>query len=492
MFISRSLIGDYMPFLPKAVKLQILDEGEIEAIHLASLRLLEEVGIKVYNDNALKILSDNGAEVDFTKKIVYIPQSLVKEALTKAPSSIKLYGRLKKHEVVLGGDNVTFNPGSSALYILDYERGEIRKPLSKDLENIARLVDALEYIQAESTAVVASDVPQSIVDRYRLYIILKNSTKPVITGAFTIEGIYDMKRMLEIVTGGEKELVKRPIAIFDVCPSSPLQWSEIDAQNLVDGARFRLPLCIIPALQVGATSPATIAGSIAQHNAEVLSGIVIAQLVNPGTPVIYGGSPTVFDQRHATASLGAIESMMIGLSYAQIAKKYNLPTQMFTGISDAKVIDAQCGFESGIGLILGALSGINLISGPGMLNFENCQSLEKLVIDNEICGMALRLIKGIKVDLETLAFDVIKKVGPGGTFLAEKHTIRWVREEQYISSEIVDRMEWRTWREAGKKDILRRAHEVVEKKLREHEPEPLPPDIQRDLDNFVKEMLKRC
>jgi trimethylamine--corrinoid protein Co-methyltransferase len=473
-------------------RFQPLSENDIESIHLASLRVLEEVGVKIYSEIALKLLSDGGAEVDFDKKTAYIPQHLVKEALTKAPSTIKLYGRNRKHDRVLEGDNVTFDPGSSALYILDYETDEIRRPVSKDLENFVRLADALDYIHAQSTAMVVSDVPQAIVDRYRLYLVLKNSTKPIITGAFSIDGLYDMKRMLEIVAGGEKELAKKPMAVFDVCPSSPLKWSEIDAQNLIDCAKFRLPAEIIPALQLGATAPVTIAGSLVQHNAEFLSGLVMLQLTNPGSPVIYGGSPTVFDQKCATACLGAMEAMLLGCSYIQIAKYYKLPTHMYIGLSDAKVIDAQCGFETGIGLVLGALAGINVISGPGMLDFENCQSFEKLVIDNELCGMALRMAKGVKVEDETIAFDLIKKVGPGGVYLAERHTLEWIRKEQFIPSEIIDRREWKAWKDSGGKDITKRAHEVVERKLREHKPEPLPKDVQENLDNFVKDLIKKC
>ncbi|MEM3699675.1 MAG: trimethylamine methyltransferase family protein [Candidatus Bathyarchaeia archaeon] len=472
-------------------KFKPLSKHEIESIHLASLRLLEEVGVKIYSETALKLLSDAGVEVDSNKKLAFIPQHLVKEALSKAPSTIKLYGRNRKHDRILEGNKVTFNPGSSALYILDYEENEIKKPVSKDLADLVRLVDALEHIHAQSTAMVVSDIPQAIVDRYRLYIVLKNSTKPIITGAFSIDGLYDMKRMLEIVVGGEKELAKKPMAIFDICPSAPLKWSELDAQNLIDCAKFRLPAEIIPVPQLGATGPVTIAGSLVQHNAEFLSGLVIAQLTNPGAPVIYGGSPTVLDQRYATACLGAVEAMLLGCSYTQIAKSYRLPTHMYIGLSDAKVIDAQCGFESGLGIVLGALAGINVISGPGMLDFENCQSLEKLVIDNEICGMALRLAKGVNVEDETLAFDLIRKVGPGGVYLAERHTLEWIRKEQFIPSEIIDRKEWKVWRDAGKKDIVKRAHEIVEKKLKEHEPEPLPKDVQENLDNLMKDIVKK-
>ncbi|MEM3622830.1 MAG: trimethylamine methyltransferase family protein [Candidatus Bathyarchaeia archaeon] len=477
--------------MSKSPQFKPLSEEQIESIHLASMRILEEVGIKIYSDAALKLLADGGAEVDFNKKLAYIPQYLVKEALSKAPSTIKLYGRNRKHDRTLEGDKVTFNPGSSALYILDYEKNEIRKPVSKDLTELVRLTDALDYIHAQSTALVVSDVPQTIVDRYRLYIVLKNSSKTIITGAFSVDGLYDMKQMLEVVVGGEKELARKPMAIFDVCPSAPLKWSELDAQNLIDCAKFRLPAEIIPVPQLGATGPATIAGSIVQHNAEFLSGLVMAQLTNPGAPVIYGGSPTVLDQRYATACLGAIEAMMLGCSYTQIAKSYGLPTHMYIGLSDAKIIDAQCGFESGIGIVLGALAGINVISGPGMLDFENCQSLEKLVVDNEICGIALRLAKGVRVEDETLAFDLIRKVGPGGVYLAEKHTLEWIRKEQFIPSEVIDRKEWNVWKDSGKKDIVKRAHEIVERKLKEHEPEPLPKDVQEDLERVMEDIKKK-
>lgn len=474
-----------------ASRIELLSRDEIECIHSSSIKVLEEVGVKIYNLNALKLLHDNGCEVDFDKKIARIPQSLVKEALSKTPSTIKIYGRNSSYDRIIGGDIVTFNPGSSALYIFDYDSGGIRKPISKDLVNLVRLADALEYIHAQSTALVVSDVPESIVDRYRLYIVLKNSPKPIITGAFTIDGIYDMKRMLEIVAGGEEALIKKPMAIFDVCPSSPLKWSENVIQNLMDCAKFHLPIEIIPVPQLGATGPVTMAGSVVQHNAEFLSGLVVAQLVNPGVPVIYGGSPTVLDQRFATSSLAAIEAIMVVCCYTQIAKNYGIPSHAYLGLSDSKIIDAQCGFESGIGIFLGVLLGVNVISGPGMFIFENCQSLEKLVIDNEICGMALKLADGVKVDYETMAVDLIEKVGPGGTYLTEKHTLKHLRRELLMPSEIIDRRDWKAWRDHGSKDIVKRAHEIVVKVLSEHEPEPLPIDVERELDSFMNEILMK-
>ncbi len=471
--------------------LQLLSKDDIETIHLASMKLLEEVGVIIHNYTALKLLADASVEVNFDKKLAHIPPHLIKECLAKTPSTIKLYSRDGKNNRVLEGDRVSYNPGSAALFILDSKTGEIRRPLSKDLANLARLTDALAYIHAQSTALVVSDAPENIVDRYRLYIVLKSSPKAIITGTFTIDGLYDMKRLLETVAGGEKELARKPMAIFDICPSAPLKWSELLSQNLIDCAKSSIPAEIIPMPQLGVTGPTTLAGSLVQHNAEFLSGLVMSQLSNPGAPVIYGGSPTTFDQRHLTARLGAIETMMLDCSYAQIGKYYGLPTHSYLGLSDTKVIDAQCGFESGIAITLGALAGINVISGPGMLNFENCQSLEKLVIDNAICGMALRLVDGVRVDDETLAIDIIKKVGPGGHFLAEKHTLEWFRKEQYLPSELVDRQESKAWKAAGSKDIVQRAREIVQKTLKEHEPEPLASDIERDLDDVMRDTMKR-
>jgi len=471
--------------------LQLLSRDAIESIHLASLKILEEVGVMVQNDEALKILANAGADVDESKKIAHVPQYLVKESLVKAPSTIRLYSRDGKHDVLLEGNRVNYNPGSAAYYLLDSETCEIRRPISKDLADFVRLADALEHIQAQSTALVVSDVPNVIVDRYRLYVVLKNSPKTIVTGTFGADGLYDMKDMLVAIVGGEKELARKPLAVFDMCPSAPLKWGGFIAQNLVDCARYRIPAEILSMPQLGATGPVTLAGSLVQFNAEFLSGLVISQFTNPGAPVIYGGSPTTFDMRHCTARLGAIETIMMGCAYAQIGKYYGLPTHMYLGLSDTKIVDAQCGFESGIGITLGAISGINMIAGPGMLNFENCQSFEKLVVDDIFCGTALRLIRGINVTDQTLAVDVIRRVGVGGHYLADKHTIEWFNKELFVPSELVDRQDLKLWKKLGSRDTFQRAREIAQRILREHKPEPLPADVDNNLDDVVRKIMKK-
>ncbi len=471
--------------------LQLLSREQIETIHLASLKILEEVGVMIQSDRALKLVADAGADIDATGKIARIPQHLVKESLVSAPSTIRLYSRDGKHDLLLEGNRVHFDPGSAALYLLDSQTYQVRRPVSQDLADFVRLTDGLENIQAQSTALVVSDVPDVIVDRYRLYIVLKNSPKTIVTGTFSVEGLYDMKDMLAAVVGGEKELARRPMAIFDLCPSAPLKWGDFIVQNLMDCAKYGIPGEILPMPQLGATGPVTLAGSLVQLNAEFLSGLVVSQLANPGAPVIYGGSPTTFDMRYLTARLGAIETVMLGCAYAQIGKYYGLPTHMYLGLSDAKIVDAQSGFESGIGMTLGTLAGINVISGPGMLDFENCQSFEKLVMDDTICGMALRLIRGIDVNDQTLAVDVIRKVGVGGHYLAQKHTMEWLKREIFNPSDLVDRQDLNIWKKLGSKDTVQRAKEIAQRIIRDHKPEPMPRDIEKNLDDVGRNIMKR-
>jgi trimethylamine--corrinoid protein Co-methyltransferase len=262
------------------------------------------------------------------------------------------------------------------------------------------------------------------------------------------------------------------------------------SQNLLDAAKFGMPIEIIPAPQLGSTAPATFAGLLVQHNAEFLSGLVMSQLVNAGLPVMYSGSPSLMDMRYGTGCVGNIEVAMLSAAYSQIAKFYGVPSGAYLGISETKIVDAQTGIEATTGLLIGTLAGINCITGPGMLGFENCQSFEKLAIDNEICGMALRLKREVMLNDETLALDLIKKVGPGGHFLSEKHTLKWFQVEEYIPSSIIDKTTKSSWDGEKMKDTLNRAKIYVDKILEEHRPEPLSSDVEKELDTFATKILK--
>nr|NIM90549.1 hypothetical protein [Candidatus Aminicenantes bacterium] len=372
----------------KRPKLELLTPDFIQKIIDETLIILEKQGIFVENQEALELLKEAGMKVDESTQRVFLTPQIVEASLSSTPSVIKLYDRTGKKEYIVGDDEVHFDPGSAAVTILDHQTQEERKAFTEDLVKFTRLTECLDHIHFQSTGLISSDVPDIISDSYRLYIGLLFSSKPAVTGTFRVEGFKPMYDMLVAIRGSEKNLAEKPLAIFDACPSPPLKWSNLTAQSLIDSARAGVPSELISMGMTGATSPVTIAGTLVQHVAENLCGLVICQLAKKGAPVIFGGSPSSFDMRKGTTPMGAIETMMIDSAYSQIAKHFNLPTHAYMGLSDSKTNDNQAGLETGIGAILAALAGVNVISGPGMMDFESCQSLEKLVIDNEICGMA--------------------------------------------------------------------------------------------------------
>jgi len=448
--------------LNKRPKLELLDRKRIEQIIDEALELLSKVGVFVENNEGLKLLNESGAKIDKKKKRVYIKNGLVEKALKTAPKVIKVYGRNGELALDLRDYNVHFDPGSAALWIYDFKKDKIREPLTSDLIRFSQLTDGLKYLKAQSTGLIPSNVPKEIADRYRLFISLLYSSKPVVTGTFVKEGFKVMKEMLVSIRGSEDRLREKPLAIFDCCPSPPLKWSDLTCQNLIDCAKSGIPAELVSMPLTGATSPVTLAGALVQHTAENLSGIVIHQLAQKGSPIIYGGSPACFDMRTGTTPMGAIETMMIDSAYNQIGKYFGLPTHAYMGLSDSKTLDYQSGLESGIGAVLAALSGINVISGPGMLDFESCQCLEKLVIDNEICGMAYRLIEGINFRKGTPPLELFKEEYLEKGFLSAPETLRWFKDEVFFPSQVIDRGNLGEWVKKGRKTAMSRANELLE------------------------------
>jgi trimethylamine--corrinoid protein Co-methyltransferase len=469
----------------KRPKLELLELDAVDRIVDQAMEILQKVGIFVENEEGLKLLGDAGAQRDARQNRVYIKRDLVEKCLQTVPAHIQVYDRNGQMILDLRDDQVHFDPGSAALRIFDPKLGKPRDAITADLVNLARLVEELPHFKAQSTAVISSDVPQEIADRYRLYIALGNCTKPVVTGTFAKEGFAVMRDMLAAVRGGEDRLRQKPLAIFDCCPSPPLKWSDLTCQSLIDCARTGIPAELVSMPLTGATSPVTLAGAVVQHCAENLSGIVIHQLAQAGAPIIYGGSPSCFDMRKGTAPMGAVETMMIDMAYSQVGKHLNLPTHAYMALSDAKTLDAQAGLESGMGAILAALAGINVVSGPGMLDFESCQSLEKLVMDNEICGMAYRLIGGIALREEVLALGILEKIGQVGHFLTDAHTLKWFRKEAYFPGPAIDRGTLGEWEQTGRLTVAQRAHQQVEKILAEAEPKPLFEDVAEELERIL-------
>ena len=355
-----------------------------------------------------------------------------------------------------------------------------------DLKKLAVIVENLPHIQAQSTALVPGDAPLEIRDVVRLYPILKYSKKPVITGAFTVENLPIMLKILRVI---REDAWRRPFAIFDVCSSPPLSWSTVTSRNLVDLARAGVPAEIISMPGLGSTAPITIAGALVQHHAEVLSGIVLAQLVSKGAPVIYGGSPLLFQPRYGTPLITAPEALLISLGYRDMARLLDLPVHTYMGLSDAKLVDYQAGAESAYGSLLAVLGGFDIISGPGMLEFESSFSLEKLVLDNEICGIVKRVVRGFDMTVEDISTDVISEtvIEKHGNYLLHPHTRKMLRKEIHMPRtwDTVPRSRWPS------RDIYEEAHLEVERILSEGSTSLLEPEIQGKLDSIYSELYRK-
>lgn len=453
-------------------RLQLLDQTEAEAIVGEAMSVLERVGVVVENDAAQTLLLEAGAKQRADR--MHLSENLVRSALESAPSRIRLFDREGNEALDLGADRLHFDPGSAALYITEMHTRDRRLAQTDDVIRLARLVEGLPHYAAQSTALVPADVAPELADRVRLYLVLRNSRKPIVTGTFTTSGFAPMLAMLTAVRGGAEALADKPLAVFDCCPNPPLRWGELTTQTLLDCARARVPATLLAMPLTGATGPVTLRETIVQHCAENLAGLAIHQLANPGAPVLYGGAPAAFDMRRGTTPMGAIESMMIQVGHVQVGAHLGLPTHAYLVTSDAKGPDYQAGFESGFGAILAALAGINLTSGPGMLDFLLTQSLEKVLLDHDLCAQALRLARGIAAYEDSSALALLAELVGKKSLLGHEHTRKYWRQELSLPSALIDRDSHGDWRARGAHWAHERAQAKLEERLRKHEIEPLP------------------
>ncbi len=461
--------------------LRFLTDELIRQIVAEARGVLAKLGVQIHNDGVLALLADHGARVDREAKRAFVGDALIDRALAAAPGSFRVYDVLGRPTHDLGGHNVYFTPGSAAINVLDADTGGIRPPTTTDYVRYAKVVSRLGHIASQSTAFIPADVHAKVSDSYRLYLSLLLCEKPVVTGAFTIEAFEVMKDLQLAVRGSEAALAAKPLTVFSCCPTAPLKWSDVTSQNVVDCARHGIPVEYISMPLSGFVAPVTLVGSLIQHTAETLSGLVISQLTNPGTPVLYGGSPAIFDVRYETTPMGAVETMMLDCAYNEIGKHLGLPTQAYIALSDAKQLDAQAGLETSMGATLAALAGINNVSGPGMLDFESCISLEKLVVDNEICGMARRLVAGIEPREDFPAVPRLEELLADQHLLISKHTRKYLRHEHYFPGPVIDRANRSRWQEEGGLTLGQRARRQLEQLLAEYEPSGLPDDVKAAL-----------
>ena len=474
-----AIIRPTIKILDKEHKQVILDEAKL---------ILENQGVFIENQEAINLFNHHG--INHEELRYFIPPDLINKCLQTVPSEITLFDREGNEYVSLKKDNVNFDPGSAAIFILDEETGNIREALSKDFIRFSKVVEQLKYINTQSTALIYKDVPKEAQDWHRLYLALSNCYKPIVTGTFRKESFSIMKEILLACRLSEDDLARKPLAIFDACPSPPLKWSDLTTQSLIDAAKGMIPSEFVSMPLAGASAPITLLGSITQHCAECLAGVVIAQLTKRGAPLVWGGSPAVFDMKHGTTPMGAIETMMINLGDVEMGKFLNLPTHAYMALSDSKVPDNQAGFEAGMGALLAGLAGINMVSGPGMLDFESTQSIEKLIIDNEIVGMVKRLLQGIEDYGSPFASEILKDYEDKQELLSHPSTLKYFRKELFLPSSIIDRMTRDSWKASGSKSTRKRAKEEATNLLKKSPVKPISEKLLKELDNIAKNRLK--
>ncbi|MFB0522662.1 MAG: trimethylamine methyltransferase family protein, partial [Candidatus Bathyarchaeia archaeon] len=435
-------------------------------------------------------LDQAGAIVDYKKNLVKVPSYLVEEAVATTPKSFIWHARNPKKSIRIGGEPTKFGPGSECVNIIDLETGECRIPTKRDAEQLVRLMDALENIHINYPPASLSDVPEQVSLTHSFAITIKNSSKCTMGSNYGRSSALDSIRMASALVGGEEELRKKPTIASYIDPVSPLIHDKELTEGLMEYASYGQPIFITTMALAGATGPATLAGVLVQQNAEILSGLLIVHLVNPHAPVIYGTVSCPMDMRTGVSSTGSPEIGLLGAASAQIARYYGIPCDVGAQ-SNAKVPDAQASYEKTMSLMMAVMAGADLIDlFAGSMESYRTTSYEQMVIDNELAGMALRCAEGIEVNAETIAKDVIDRVGPGGNYLADKHTLEWFRKEHH-RPKLSDRRTRADWEKSGGKDIREEARNRAKEILASHEPEPVDPTIWREIEIIIKDIEKR-
>ena len=463
---------------------RVLSGDQIEEIYLSALQVLERTGTRVYHDEGLELLreagcqvSDGNASAGSAGALVRIPSWLVKASLETTPERITLAGRDRSKRITLEYNKIYFGTGSDCPFILDPHTDERRRYTFNDVYNAAKFSEASPHIDFHMSLGLTSDVPIGSYDRHQLLAMLQGTTKPLVITAVDKSGLADQYEMACELLGGPEEFAKAPLFVIYIEPSSPLNNSREAVEKVLYAAETGIPAIYTPCPMCGATAPATLAGLMVQCLAECLTGLVLAQLKKKGAAIIIGGLVSIMDMSSTIMSYGAPEMTLLSAAMTDVAKWLRLPMFSTAGCSDAKALDQQAAIESAISIAIAALSGANLIHDVGYLESGLIGSYDMLVMSNEVIGMVKHILRGITVDDEHLATHVIDRVGPGGHYLGDDHTLKHFRTEFWYPT-LLDRTRWEDWKAAGSKSLGQRVREKVLDIIKNFEPEPLDPDAE--------------
>jgi trimethylamine--corrinoid protein Co-methyltransferase len=466
----------------------LTDEG-VQAVHRTVLKILDEIGIEVNEPEALQYFKAGGARIKNDNIACFSPD-LVMELIGRAPSEPILYAREEKYDIRMGSDYVNFGTGGTAIRIRDMENDTVRPSTISDIHDAAKLVEALPNIHLFMLSLFPNDLPQESVDINRFYAGLLNTRKHIMGGVYTVEGIRKVIEMSALIAGSLENLRRRPFVSMITCIISPLKMDRHYTRLMLEIIKAGIPLVCPSEPLSGATSPITLAGTMVVQIADSLSGVLLSQIVNPGSPVIFGSVSSTTDLRDMKYLCGSIEMGMLSAAEAQMAQFYRLPFYAVGGMSDSKTTDAQCGYESAMTSILNALAGANFVhDAAGLHDFALTWSHDKCVIDDEIIGMCMRAAKGIEINEQTLAFEVIQSAGPGGTFIDHTHTVKHMRKEHYIPS-LCDRDRLELWQQKGSLPVSVKARRRVDEILGMEKEPVLAGDVREELCRRFPEIVR--
>ncbi|NLE21883.1 MAG: trimethylamine methyltransferase [Actinobacteria bacterium] len=468
--------------------LSLLSEGEKAAIYDAALEILADVGMAVHHPAAVRLLLEAGCRLTDDERVL-VPAHLVDGARTTAPSVVRVFDRLGRPAMELGGRRSYFGTGSDLLNTYDLETGEHRPSSLDDVARAARLVDALDNLDFVMSSAYPNEVAGELSCLLSFVTMVRNTVKPVVTVAYSGTDLEAIRAVAAVLRGGDERLRELPSFIVYDEPTSPLQHPVDSVDKLLLCADAGVPVCYVPAQMAGATAPITVAGQMALGTAESLFGLVLHQLRRPGAPFIYGHGHPVLDMQTAQSTYNSVEGYLCELGMAEMAKWFDLPNFGNAGTSDSQLVDAQAGIDIAMETLLVMQAGSNLNHNAGYLDFGLTGSLEGIVITDEVIAMCRRLVAGITVDAEHLAVDVVAEVGPGGHYLGQKHTRRH-RGDQWRPT-ILNRLRRDVWEAEGAPDLRTRAGEKARAILRDHEPPPLAADDDASIDRLLAEYLSR-
>jgi trimethylamine--corrinoid protein Co-methyltransferase len=470
-----------------------LSGEQIELIHDQALRLLEEVGMTYEEgqDDMLDLVVTAGAKLNTGIRRIYFPRQLVSEMVAQAPAEFTLFSRDGKNDLNLGGDRVHAGTGGTTVRVLDIGSNQVRPSKLRDIYNIARITQEMNHIHFFQNCCSPLDVPIELYDLNITFAAMKGTTKHVMFGCNFDDGLRDTFQMVARIAGGVDALRERPFFSISSCMIiSPLKFCTQSTKNVHTAAELGIPTTITSAPMSGSTAPMTMAGTLLQTHAEELAGITVHQLFRSGAPVLYGGLPAMADMASMGYQGGGVECGIMQAAIHQLSRHIDVPNYASSGLSDAKIPDAQAGWEKAFTTGLAVMGGCNYIHhAAGMLESMNCIAYEQYVIDDEIIGQALKILKGISTNENHLAFDAIREAGPGGNYLVSKHTFDHLRSEYFQGNGVSDKGNREQWIKNGELSARDRAIGIVQDILnRPAEPKIAPDieeDIRRDFDVFL-------